>query len=178
MNNMRLRIVTIVVVTVVAIVAIALYITNYSSRSKAAVGPNGVTMIFSPATASNLPLNTNQTATLTLSPVTSTYKISGIDLRIVATGTVQIVDISAPAGLPVQLTKSITPQSARVAFASTAADAQQPTIVQLQIQYKSGAAGSGTLQVNTSGSSVTGTLSSAVFELDTSTPPTDRKSVV
>lgn len=166
----RTKIVFLLVVALAVAIGAAVYIGNYSRRSKAAVGANGVSIVFAPSTGTGLLTNTNQSTTVTVTPVNSAYKVSGLDLRIIATGNVQLVDITAPSGLPASLSKTVAAQSARISYATTVNESQLPAFTQFQIQYKALTAGTGTIQVVTSESEVVGSIPTSNFELDSVIP--------
>ncbi len=150
--------------------SIAWYSGVYSPRPKAALGANGVNVLYSPSSGS-FAAGADQNITVTLTPVTATDKISGIDLTFVAGGNLSIKDITTPAALPTELIKSVNGTTARIAYVSNVPNAQLSSTVQFQITVTPSAAGSGTLVLDFAKSQVVGTVSTTVFGLDNTITP-------
>lgn len=158
---------TILLIAVAAIVFIVamFYVIQNSRRSRAALGPNGVTITLTPASGT-FAANTNQVITVKLQPVTPTFLLSGYDLTFNAGGNLQIVDVSKPATLADEIFHTVGPTTARLARTAGASGADLQS-VEFTVTVKGTSDGSGTLTLDATKSEVVGTLPSATFLIDT-----------
>ena len=170
MNKSHLKIVAIGVVAIVTLVSAVLFGINYSRKSKAALGPNGVNILISPPSESKLLTNTVYSSTVTISPVTASYKISGIDIYLESGGAAKIVDITAPSGLPDMSVKTIGSTSSRIVYTSSGENGSLPSIVQFVVKYQATTTGSGLVKITSLKSKVVGTIPETSFALDSIDP--------
>ena len=161
-----LKLLILLLVSAVSLSGIAWYVGVYSPRSRAALGPNGANILFSPSSGT-MPVGADHTMTVTVSPVTNTNKISGVDMTFNAGGNLQIKDITAPSNLPTQLVKNVTAQTGRISFVNSSSNDQLPATIQFNVVFTATTAGSGTIQLDVAKSQVVGTVSSTVFDLGT-----------
>jgi hypothetical protein len=170
MNTGRFKFIVIVLIAVFTVLGIIAYFAFFSQRSKASLGPYGANISFTPSTGSNLALNQMYVTTVTISPVTSTYKFATIEATIRSTTNIQIVDVIAPSALPNHQKKSISTYQAVLIDSSSAASSSLPSFVQYQVQYKAVAEGAASISVDTSVSKFSGTVPTTTFDLESTSP--------
>lgn len=146
------------VVGIVAVLGAVAYTNQYGS-SRAQQPP--VTVTFAP-NSGNFPANTPQSLTVFLKTGVASQKISGFDLSFTASSVARITNISPPTSTPngnfVEITRSITPQLARVVYTSSLPEAQLPQVVQLTLSFDSSGTGNGAIALNQTTSQVTGNI--------------------
>lgn len=161
-----LKLLSLLLLSALTLSGVAWYMGVYAPRSRAALGPNGVNILFSPSSGT-VQVGSDQTITVTLVPVTNTNKISGIDMTFNATGVMKIKDISAPTNLPTELVKNIAVQSGRISYVNSGPNDQLPSTIQFNVVFTSADSGTGSIQLDVSKTQVVGTLASTVFDLGT-----------
>ena len=158
---------TILLIALAGIVFIVamFYVISNSRRSRAALGPDGIQIVVTPATGTFAP-NADQIITVKLQPVTATNKMVGYDLTFNATGNLQFVAASKPVNFDDELWHTITPTQIRLSriVGPTAAEQQ---IAEFTITVKGTGNGAGGFSLDASKAEVVGTLAKTNFDIDT-----------
>lgn len=147
------------------------FVNRFLPSDRAAGGPNGATVTFSPS-GGNLASGTSQKTTLTLTPNTAGKTISAFDLRLKAVGNTEFISVSKPVNFSAddELFHEVLPTTVRLAY-TVGINAAPTASVQFEITFKGKAPGAGSIEVDTANSEVVGDVENYTFPLDNVTNP-------
>lgn len=147
------------------------FVNRFLPTDRAAGGPNGATVTFSPSSGP-LSAGTSQKTTFTLTPNTAGKTITAFDVRLKATGNTEFISVSKPVNFSPdnELFHEVLPATIRLAY-TVGVNAEPTSSVQFEITFKGKAPGVGAIEVDTTNSEIVGNVDNYVFALDTVTNP-------
>lgn len=160
----------ILAIALTSFVFIWMYINDTLQKAKASA--DLVNVSFVPAAASN---NVNENYnTDVIIQAQSTKKISGVDMTLSYTGSLQIIDISNPVPLNTgdttfftQLRKETIPGKVRIASVAKKTEGELPQAVKVRVTYRSTQTPGGKILVNTAELEVAGNTTDGKFSIGT-----------
>lgn len=170
---------TVLIIAVAAIVFIIamLYVISNQRRSRAALGPDGASVTFTPSSGT-LANGTPQVIKVRVSPVTATNKFQGFDIFLKATGPVKLVSIGNNAAFKDPLIYSVTDTEAEYARvlhvnsgdpSDTIATETEQSFIEFDLTVQGTGNGQATIQFDATRSEVSGTLPNNKLDFDIET---------
>lgn len=151
------------------------YVIQNARRSRAALGPNGARVTFTPATAT-LANGATQVIKVRIAPVTATNTFDGIDVNFKATGNIKLVSIANPTSFKDSLIYAVTDTTAHYGRilhvnsgdpSDTIPTEAPPMFAEFDLTVQATGTGPGTVTFDAATSSVvSGTLTGVNYELE------------
>jgi len=170
MKHISKRPIIIATIAVSVFAFLWLYVNDTLQKSRAS--QDQVAISFSP-NSGTYAVN-QQHSTDVLIQAADTKKISGVDITLSTTGGAQIVDVANPVPLSssdatffTEITKTVTPQSARIASVAQKPDTELPQAVKVHVTYVGSSIGGGQILVNQASTQMVGNTTGGTFGLST-----------
>jgi hypothetical protein len=156
-----------IILAIITFVFYVLFIQQYLRKTRALADQVDVTI--SPSNSTMAP-GQEQTLSVVVNSGDTSKKISGFDLVFTSDNNTTFTDVLAPNALSTsvelsatQLIKDVQPHRIRISYAFLNANAYLDSAISLQIKMKGNAAGTGTVDIDTTNSSVVGNIAATTY---------------